>query len=182
MDMVGNAATREHRHMANTYPDETTAQLAAIPMLMIEAWNQGDATAFAAPFAEDADFIAFEGTVLKGTEAIVEFHQPLFDTVLKGSRLINGAVSFVRVFDNQCAVVHSRLAVILPDEAAPSPSRDSMELYTVVNGPAGWKVVAMQNSRVISLDRQLFLDCVDALPADVSQHVSDLVGAIARAQ
>jgi uncharacterized protein (TIGR02246 family) len=180
--MVGNAPTWNHRPMANTYPDETTAQLAAIPMRMIEGWNQGDATAFATPFAEDADFVAFEGTILHGTEAIVGFHQPLFDTALKGSRLHDGGVPFVRVFDNRFAVVHSRLAVILPDEAAPSPSRDSMELYTVVNGATGWKVVAMQNSRVLTLDRQYFLDGVDALPADVSQHVVDLVGAMSRAR
>ncbi|WP_106192530.1 SgcJ/EcaC family oxidoreductase [Umezawaea tangerina] len=167
--------------MPNTHPDETTAELAAIPARMIEAWNDGDATAFAAPFAEDAHFVAFEGTVLHGTEAVVAFHQPLFDTVLKGSRLVNGEVPFVRVHDDRFAVVHSRLSVILPGEAAPSPSRNSMELYTVVKGEAGWKVVAMQNSRVLGLDRQYLLDNVDALPADVAQHVSDLVGAIARA-
>jgi hypothetical protein len=34
--MVGTVATREHRHMANTYPDETTAQLAAIPIRSAE--------------------------------------------------------------------------------------------------------------------------------------------------
>ena len=62
---------------------------------MIEAWNHGDAAGFAAPFAEDADFIAFEGTHLRGRAAIIGFHQPLFDTALKGTRL-EGSVKFVR--------------------------------------------------------------------------------------
>jgi uncharacterized protein (TIGR02246 family) len=48
---------------------QTTTQTAAdedairaIHQRMIDAWNAGDAAAFAAPFTDDADFIAFEGT------------------------------------------------------------------------------------------------------------------------
>jgi uncharacterized protein (TIGR02246 family) len=33
----------------------------AIHQRMIDAWNTGDAVAFAAPFADEADFVAFEG-------------------------------------------------------------------------------------------------------------------------
>ena len=39
----------------------------AIHQRMIDAWNAGDAVAFAAPFTDEADFVAFEGTHLKGT-------------------------------------------------------------------------------------------------------------------
>jgi uncharacterized protein (TIGR02246 family) len=38
----------------------------AIHQCMIDAWNTGDAAAFAAPFTDEADFVAFEGTHLKG--------------------------------------------------------------------------------------------------------------------
>jgi hypothetical protein len=34
---------------------------------MIDAWNAGDGAAFAAPFTDDANFVAFEGTRLKGS-------------------------------------------------------------------------------------------------------------------
>jgi uncharacterized protein (TIGR02246 family) len=38
------------------------AAIRAILAQLADAWNTGDGAAFAAPFAEDADFIAFEGT------------------------------------------------------------------------------------------------------------------------
>jgi len=44
---------------------QTTADedaIRAIHQRMIDAWNTGDAAAFAAAFTDDADFIAFEGT------------------------------------------------------------------------------------------------------------------------
>ena len=59
----------------------------AIHQRMIDAWNTGDGAAFAAPFTEDADFVAFEGTHLKGRQEITSFHQRICDTVVKGSRL-----------------------------------------------------------------------------------------------
>ena len=36
----------------------------AIHQRMIDAWNAGDAVAFATPFTDAADFVAFEGTHL----------------------------------------------------------------------------------------------------------------------
>jgi uncharacterized protein (TIGR02246 family) len=47
----------------------------AIHQGMIDAWNAGDAAAFAAPCTDDADFVAFEGTRLKGRREITSFHQ-----------------------------------------------------------------------------------------------------------
>lgn len=47
----------------------------AIHCRMIEAWSAGDAAAFVAPFRDEADFVAFEGTHLKGREQMLSFHQ-----------------------------------------------------------------------------------------------------------
>jgi uncharacterized protein (TIGR02246 family) len=64
--------------------DEETIR--AIHQGMIDAWNAGDAAAFAAPFTEDAEFVAFEGMRLKGRREIAAFHQQIFDTVVKGNK------------------------------------------------------------------------------------------------
>ena len=73
--------------------DETTIK--DILMHMIEAWNRCNVRDFAAPFADDADFIAFDGTHLKGRNQIVAGHQALFETAIRGTRL-DGGVHFVR--------------------------------------------------------------------------------------
>jgi chorismate mutase len=63
---------------------------------IIDAWNAGDGAAFAAQFTDDADFVAFEGTHLRGRQEIASFHQRMFETVVKGSSL-EGEVKFVRL-------------------------------------------------------------------------------------
>jgi len=68
----------------------TTADESAIRAFlhqMIDAWNRGSGEGVAAPFSETADFIAFEGTHLKGRKAIAAFNQQAFDTVVKGTHL-----------------------------------------------------------------------------------------------
>ncbi len=74
------------------------AVIRAIPLQMADAWNGGSGEAFAAPFTENADFVAFEGTHLKGRRGIALFHQQIFDTSVKGSRL-EGEVKFVHFLD-----------------------------------------------------------------------------------
>lgn len=138
-------------------PSELDA-INAIPARMNDAWNAGDATAFAAGFAQDAEFVAFEGTVLKGRDGIVAFHQPLFDTLLKGSRLVAREGGFTRILEPGWAVVHHRIGVIMPGDDAPLASRDSMQLFVVRWQNDRWEVVAMQNSRIVSLEGQQALD------------------------
>jgi uncharacterized protein (TIGR02246 family) len=64
--------------MSSQTPTETAADedaIRAIHQRMIDAWNVGDGAGFAASFTEDADFVAFEGTHLKGRQEIALFHQ-----------------------------------------------------------------------------------------------------------
>src|SRR5215470_10429427 len=51
------------------------------------AWNNGDGDAYAAPFAEDADFVNIFGMHGKGRKAIAAGHWHIFRTVYAGSKL-----------------------------------------------------------------------------------------------
>jgi len=126
----------------NSQPTTPTAAdedaIRAIHQRMIDAWNAGDAAAFAAPFADEADFIAFEGTHLKGRREIAAFHQQIFDTVVKGTPLQN-EVKFVRFLSVAFAVMHSVVRVTLRAQSEASPSRDSMQLTVVVKCDGEWR-------------------------------------------
>jgi len=124
---------------------------------MIEAWNRGSAAAFAAPFAPDADFIAFEGSQLRGRSQIAQFHQMLFDTSLKGTRL-DGGVHFVRFLRPDFAVLHAWATTTLPGQTNASSSRDSLQLFVATKHGGYWQFDAMQNSRRITMEQQLFAD------------------------
>jgi uncharacterized protein (TIGR02246 family) len=66
------ARSTRRRQDQNVAADE--AAIRALPQRMIDAWNAGDGTAFAASFSDTAGFVAFEGTHLDGRHAITEFH------------------------------------------------------------------------------------------------------------
>jgi uncharacterized protein (TIGR02246 family) len=138
------------------------AELGGIPLQMIDAWNRGDGDAFAAPFTDTADFVAFEGTHLRGRAQIAAFHRELFATVVAGTRL-EGGVRFVRLLTPDVAVIHGWARYTnLPGINKPTPGRDSMQLYVAVRRDGAWRAQAMQNSRQLTLEQQQALDEVDA--------------------
>ena len=124
---------------------------------MVEAWNRGSAAGFAAPFAPDADFIAFEGTQLKGRSQIAQFHQMLFETSLQNTTL-EGGVHFVRFLRPDFAVVHAWSTMSLPNEHNASASRDSLQLFIATKHGGYWQFDAMQNSRRLTMEQQKFAD------------------------
>jgi uncharacterized protein (TIGR02246 family) len=138
------------------------AAIRAILQQMADAWNTGDGVAFAAPFAEDADFIAFEGTHLRGRQEITAFHVHAFDTVVKGSHMECEA-KFVRFLSPELALMHSHADITLPGQTSPSPSRDSMELFVVAKRDGSWQAVGMMNGRRLTMEHQMLLDDFVAL-------------------
>src|ERR1039458_349635 len=64
-------------------PDQQ--EVAAVVDRFMDAWNHHDAKAFAAVFAEDADFTNWRGTGASGRSKIEEFHAPMFATIFKNS-------------------------------------------------------------------------------------------------
>src|SRR5436305_14763433 len=76
---------------------EDEAAIRALFQQMLDGWNRSDGNAFAGPFAEDSDFVGFDGTYLKGRQEIASFHQQLFDMYLKGTLLVGKARDVLRL-------------------------------------------------------------------------------------
>jgi uncharacterized protein (TIGR02246 family) len=138
--------------------NELVEAMSAIPARMNEAWNRGDATGFFADFAGDAVFADFEGTIYRGRQEMIETHQRIFDTVMKGSRLVQGDVLFAKILQPGWGVLHHRVGIVLPSEEAPPASRRSMQLFVTAWQHNRWEVVALQNSRLLSLDAVVALE------------------------
>jgi uncharacterized protein (TIGR02246 family) len=138
--------------------EQSVEAMRAIPARMNDGWNRGDAAAFLADFADDAELVDFEGTVHKGREKMVAFHQPIFDTVMKGSRLLRSDVLFARIIGPGWGVVHHRMVMAMPGEEEPPPTRIFMQLLAVVWQNDRWEVAALQNSRLISLETAMALE------------------------
>jgi uncharacterized protein (TIGR02246 family) len=114
---------------------------------MGQAWARGDAAAYAALLTEDSDYVVFDGTWLRGRAANVDQHQRLFDTILRGSRLV-GEVEKIAFLGPDAALVHSVGAVIWPWQREPSPKARSRQTLVVVRQGGRWLARAFHNTRV----------------------------------
>src|SRR5262249_51647906 len=113
----------------------------------MDAWNKGSVEAFAAVFTEDGDLVAFDGTHFKGRKEIAPFHQRLFDTYLKGTRLV-GTVTDVQFVSSDVAVSHAVGGTIMRGKTAPAAERDSIQTLVAVNRRGDWQFAAFQNTWV----------------------------------
>jgi uncharacterized protein (TIGR02246 family) len=143
------------QHGQESVPSRVEAdEVRALYTRAIEGWNRGSGEAFAAPFADDADFIAFDGVRFYGREEIARFHDPLFKTHLKGTRLV-GDVTDVRFIGNDIAVLHASGGTVLPGKSRPAPERDSIQTLVAVKRSGAWQLIAFQNTRVRPIGRNL---------------------------
>ena len=115
---------------------------------LMDGWNRGSGTAFAAAFTEDGDLVAFDGTHFKGREEIAPFHQELFERWLKGTRLV-GEVRHVRFLSHEVALMHAVGSTVMRGKSEPSPERDSIQTLVATRETDGqWRLAAFQNTRV----------------------------------
>ncbi|MFZ1137479.1 MAG: SgcJ/EcaC family oxidoreductase [Candidatus Korobacteraceae bacterium] len=110
------------------------------------AWNNSDSGAWAALFAEDADFIHILGGHFQGREAIAHGHRMIFDTIYKGSRNTFKVekVRFVRP-DVAVVFVTANLTWYLNGAEQHIQARPTL----VAQKKGGeWEVVAFQNTLI----------------------------------
>ena len=60
-----------------------------------DAWTRGDARAYGETFTADVDYVPFDGSLVRGREAVIENHDRLFRGVLTGSALV-GDIESIR--------------------------------------------------------------------------------------
>jgi uncharacterized protein (TIGR02246 family) len=121
---------------------------------MMDAWNRGSGADFASVMTPDVEFIGFDGTWFHGKDDVQAAHQSLFDTHLKGTRLI-GDVVRVRLLAPDVALIHTRGNTIMRGKTRPDPARDSLQTLVAVRQDGSWRLTAFQNTRVRVMGRGL---------------------------
>jgi uncharacterized protein (TIGR02246 family) len=119
----------------------------ALHARVLDAWAAGDGEAFAAPFSEDALFIGFDGSLMRGREQIAATHQEVFDHWMKGTRLVEERTE-VRFLGPDVAIVHTLGGTVLRGKSEPTPERDSVQTLVAVREAGGWSFVSFQNTRI----------------------------------
>ncbi len=128
------------------------AAIHALYQRAMDGWNQGSGAAFAAAWAEDGQLIGFDGTHFKSRAEIAQFHEPLLQTYLQGTRLV-GEVTDVEFPAPDVAVLHARGGTIMRGATRPTPERDSVQTLVAVRRDGAWELLAFQNTRLRPIGR-----------------------------
>ncbi|MFD5094080.1 SgcJ/EcaC family oxidoreductase [Amycolatopsis thailandensis] len=128
---------------------ERQNEVLAVLGRLTDAWNDGDAAAYARLFTEDADYVTFFGMNMPGRALIESSHRALFEGLMKGSKLVPGGEEpTVRFIRPDVAIVVSGGGSSLSGADKPEPGRESTLTYVLVEEPEGWRVASFQNTRV----------------------------------
>jgi uncharacterized protein (TIGR02246 family) len=113
---------------------------------LMAAWNHHDAHAFAAVFAEDADFTNVIGEGASGRENIEKLHAPMFSTLFKNSHLeyTDIKVRFIRP-DISPVDVRWRMTGATDPAGNPWPNRKGLINFVATKENGSWQVLVLHN-------------------------------------
>ena len=113
---------------------------------LASAWSRNNGADFGSPFLEDAHFVAFDGTVMSGADAIGKYHQGAFDRYLKDTRLLTS-------INSTCAVGCDTLLVFTNGRIQAATggtvqlSGESLAMMVIVLRDGQPRIQAFQNTR-----------------------------------
>jgi uncharacterized protein (TIGR02246 family) len=161
----GDSSTTAPQHRdALAVPDAVEARMATVPPAMEQAihdliqtweasWASMDGQAYAANYAEDADFINPLGGILSGRQAIAATHVFLFNGPFAGS-VQTGQVRRIVPLTGTLAIVdlNSLLTGVVAfppglEPTGPNEVATRARLVVAKNGPR-WEILAQQMTRI----------------------------------
>ena len=127
--------------------DLTSTDRAAIERIVAQleaAWNAMDGNAFAAPFADDADFVNIRADHFQRRAAIAAGHTGIFQTIYAGSTN-RYTVETARLLRPDVALVHVRALLNAPQ--GPLAGRHQARFSMVLTKETGgWQIASFHNT------------------------------------
>ena len=133
--------------MSGPTKGETDEQsIVALINRFVDGWNRHDAKAFAAIFAEDADFTNWRGEGASGRSKIEEFHAPMFASIFKNSHQSYKAIKtrFIRP-DVAAVEVHWEMTGATDAQGNPRPDRQGLLNFVMAKNAGEGQIVGMHN-------------------------------------
>ena len=130
--------------MSHELAAEDRAAFEGIVQRLEAAWNAMDGTAFAAPFAGDADFVNIRAEHFQGREAIEAGHAAIFRTIYAGSTN-RYTIEAARALSPDVGLVHVHAMLDVPH--GPLAGRHTARFSLVVTRHGrGWQIASLHNT------------------------------------
>jgi uncharacterized protein (TIGR02246 family) len=137
---------------AQTGTDADEHAIRAVVDRFVDAWNRHDAKAFAAVFAEDADFTNVRGMGVSGRARIEAFHAPLFATIFSKSHQESTDIKTRFIRPDVAAVdVRWKMTGAMDAQGNPRPEREGLLSFVMAKNAAQWEIVVMHNLDISAL-------------------------------
>jgi uncharacterized protein (TIGR02246 family) len=111
---------------------------------ILDAWNRQDAESYAACFDDDALIVGFDGSEMRGRDAIAEQLGKIFSDhqVATYVRIVRG----VRSLDDHTALLHAVVGMVPPGGDDVMPDRHAVQLLVGVHEDDHWRAWSFQNT------------------------------------
>jgi uncharacterized protein (TIGR02246 family) len=111
-------------------------------ILFRQAWDAGDADAYAQLFTDDATYVIFLGDVLKGKEEIHETHHGVFTKWQKGTKLL------VKAIDARPVSEDTVILVTVGGIGTGEIVYDKFQTFVLVRREGRWLIAAFHNTEM----------------------------------
>ena len=131
---------------AQTSAETDEHAIRAVMDRFMDAWNHHDAKAFAAVFAEDADFTNVRGIGASGRQKIEDFQAPVFATIFSKSHqeYTDVKTRFIRP-DIAAVDVHWKMTGVIDAQGSPRPDREGLLNFVMAKNAGRWEILVMHN-------------------------------------
>ena len=130
---------------------------------IIDAWNAGDADAFAAAFLDDGEVVGFDGSQLAGRAAIVAELGRIFADHPTGRYVAK--VRSVRSLAPDVALLRAVAGMVPAGQSDLKPELNAVQALLAIRRDAEWRAVLFQNTPAQFHGRP---DLVEALTAELA--------------
>jgi uncharacterized protein (TIGR02246 family) len=120
------------------------ADIGALYQQLLDGWNQRDAAAYAALFAEDASVVGFDGSQMNGRAEIASQLGQIFADH-PTSRYV-GKIREVRLLTADAAILRAVVGMVPPGQSDLKPDVNAIQslVATKINGQ--WQIALFQNT------------------------------------
>lgn len=123
-------------------PEETAVR--ALYCQLLAGWNQRNAVAFAATFAEDGESIGFDGSQNIGRSDISSALQQIFAD--HSTPAYVSKVRSVRFLGTDVAVLRAVVGMTLPGQSTIVPALNALQTLVATRSNGTWSIVLFQNT------------------------------------
>ena len=120
------------------------AHVGALYQQLLESWNQRDAAAYAALFAEDASVVGFDGSQMNGRAEIATQIGQIFADHPTSTYI--GNVREVRLLTTEVAILRAVVGMVPPGKSDINPEVNAIQSLVATQQQGTWRIALFQNT------------------------------------